>query len=115
MPFGQELSPNDAWFFELSNVDEWENGSARFSTQVELNTTTLPQAMPPKTLWRLASHMILNRLDGDTLKQAFESLADIYVWQTERAQIVFSEPAIEIVQRSPTVQYVERRPFDYPE
>ena len=102
----------DPWSFELNTLDEWEHGSARI--QVEL-TTTLPQSMPEQTLWRLASHVMLNRLTEDALKQAFESLADIYVWQKERSQVVFAEREPVVVQRSPAIRYEERQPFDAPE
>lgn len=110
-PFDPEQFRNDPWFV----LDEWESDDSTFRNHMYVTTSTLPEVLSERTMWQLASHMIINRLADDVLKTAFESLADVYRWQVERSQVVFSEPEIEVVQTAPTVRYVERHPFDVPE
>jgi hypothetical protein len=97
--------------FELTNHDEWDHGSARFFTQVEV-TTNLPAQLPEQTLCRLASYYILSRLTESNLKQACEALIDIFKWQSEQANISAAEPQKVVVKKAPKVRYVERRPFE---
>jgi hypothetical protein len=112
MLFDRNLFQGDSWRL----LDEWESDDGLFRNQVHVTTAAFPEeAWPESTFWRIASHMIINRLTGDVLKEAFEALADYYRWQIDQARITGSEPEIEIVQRSPSVRYVERQPFDIPE
>jgi hypothetical protein len=99
--------------FEITSLDEGEGGTTRIRTTLEM-TSAFPHSLSETVLCRLASHFIISRLGSDAIREACETLSDIYVWETKRLSNQ-EGPMWESVPGSPTVVNVERPPFLFDE
>jgi hypothetical protein len=92
-------------------------GTAHFKTSVDVTGELSPQAAA-LAMHRLICIYALSRMNPDSLKQACQSLVDIYVWQTEQQSyqgISHISVPLERLPANPIVKQRARRQFQIEE
>lgn len=118
--WGQESLSTDRlplWGWPSSRTLHWlhtnegANGRVRFLATVQYTGDELPEATDP-TMCRVVCFQIISRLREPALRQAFESLADIYRWQIDQtAAIAAGIPELPSL-RVANVRDIERPAFE---
>lgn len=92
-----------------SSDDQSPDGAAQFNTRVAI-APSLTAEHAESAFMRAFSMYLLSKLDDNSLKEAFESLSEIYRWQIESADIVVNEPTVHYLGAFKP-RLVKREPF----
>lgn len=89
--------------------DHSPDGAARFNASV-LITSDLDPEHQQAVFYRCLSMYLITRLNDDALKDACETLTEIYEWQKEPTKTVVSEPKVRSLGKV-TPRKIARLPF----
>lgn len=96
---------------ELTTIDRGPLGSAQFRTTVDLTGDSRAQ-IPPVAAYRFICLYALGHLNEPSLREACQSLWDIYSWQIERENAPTPTPVERgFVKAAAPIRAVERQPF----
>jgi len=94
----------------------WADQSAEGATRVDATVTISANANDPRQLenafYRGLSFLILSHIRDEFIKDTFQSLSEIYQWQSDSEKIVPFEPQI-LNFGSTEVRRIERQPFQH--
>jgi hypothetical protein len=95
---------------EFTNIEENSEGAIQMHTKIEV--TGAPSAdLTDLVIYRSACAYYLWSLSGESLRQAYESLSDIYDWHLSRRASPMGSSEPTIISHSPGVIEMERIPF----
>jgi hypothetical protein len=96
---------------ELLTVDDDPLGKAQFRTTVEITGDTAAQ-LSPSAVYRIVCLYVLGHLKDAPLREACQTLYEIYECQMERMNAPpLSTPEVQRINEAPIIRQVERPPF----
>jgi hypothetical protein len=91
--------------------DETTDGKVNFVTPIDIGAPTVAH-VPEDALKRMMCFYVVGKLSGKALNDACHTLAEIFEWQREQAEIIPNLPS-EIRRAASRVRSVERVPFSF--